>query len=865
MASEDEGHEAGADPGSLSRRSFLALSAAAAASVVLPGMDTAAAAAQGGCKPFLTPPDYLGIVPTTTQVLGFEAGRREMTTAQCYQYLDAVAAASDRVKVGVVGHSAAGREIRYAVIGRPEHVTNAGLEKVRQAHYEIADPSTPKSRVEHLADTTPAFLWVCGNIHGDEESGADAIVSLVYGLADRDDCVVNRILKDAVVVVIPVQNPDGRTLDFRRNYYAFDLNRDHFGRTQPETDGKIQLMRKYPPLVLTDHHEFSFYRAFFPPTDDPVYHEVTNRQIHDIYDVYGPAMAEEFERRGWNYFNQGYGYDFFSPIFTDTVTSFGFQGAGMTVEVYNGASIYRRWNQHHAVMWVTLATAAARSRKLHLDRHTASVEAVQQGRKGDLLPNRVYERDNRVRVEVPSTPVRHYFIRDDRPNSLAESQRLVRMLQRMDVEVHRLTRPLTVPDYRPHREERRRETLPAGTFWIPMAQRQKHWIQAAMNEETYVPINQAYGLTGFSLALLSGAATGWSGAVLDPHAKVAPPMPKPPAPKHHGRMPKIKILWVSENSFYSWQGTRWLQFLFDHEWGGIPYQIIDPKDVRNGALKGTDVLCFPSGGGPAMLERLGHKGQRALVDWVNGGGRYIGWRWGGAQIPWALGLSEARYGYPSIPLRDVLLRARLDPSSPLTRKAGSEAWFVYDYDVVMWKKPSGNALAAWFPKQQGGGIEVNGYPGGTRLLLGSGVVADEKVGRGRVITSGLDPNYRDETIGSRKILWNAVFGPDPDGRPAAAVTYDADEVARRIPHLVDDATMNALLVSVPPGEAGAARSVLASFGSRVHRVPTFDHEAVLFAVDNPHVQSLEQHPFAREIPGALERAGVETLGFRAPE
>src|SRR4029077_6671770 len=70
MASEDEEYEAGADSGSLSRRSFLALSGAAAASVVLPGMDIAAAAAQG-CKPFLTPPDYLGIVPTTTQVLGF--------------------------------------------------------------------------------------------------------------------------------------------------------------------------------------------------------------------------------------------------------------------------------------------------------------------------------------------------------------------------------------------------------------------------------------------------------------------------------------------------------------------------------------------------------------------------------------------------------------------------------------------------------------------------------------------------------------------------------------------------------------------------------------------------------------------------
>jgi hypothetical protein len=134
-----------------------------------------------------------------------------------------------------------------------------------------------------------------------------------------------------------------------------------------------------------------------------------------------------------------------------------------------------------------------------------------------------------------------------------------------------------------------------------------------------------------------------------------------------------------------------------------------------------------------------------------------------------------------------------------------------------------------------------------------------------VITSGLDPNYRDESVGSRKILWNAVFGPDPNRSAAAAVIYDANEVARRIPQLVDDATINALLVSVPPGDADAARSVLASFGSGVHRVPTFDHEAVLLAVDNPNVHSFEQHPFAREIPGALQGAGIEMLGFRAPE
>ncbi len=845
---------------SLSRRSFLALSVGAAAAVVVPGTD--ALAAQSECHPILTPPEYLGLVPSPADVLGFEAGRREVTTSECYTYLDAVAAASDRVKVGTLGASNAGRPIRYAVIGRPDHVTGAGLEAIRQAHLEIADPTTPQSRVDDLAATTPAFLWVTGNIHGDEESGADAIVSLLYDLADRDDCVVNRILRHTVVIVVPIQNPDGRERDIRRNGFAFDLNRDHFGRTQPETDGKLELMRRYPPLVLTDHHEFGYYRSFFPPTDDPVYHEVTDRTIHDIYEIYGPAIAKEFDRRKWQYFNQGYGYDFFSPIFTDTVTSLGFQGAGMTIEVYDGASIFKRWNHQLTVMWMTLATAAARSRRLHLDRHRASVEAVDQGRKGVLLPNRVFEPDNSVRVKVPRGPLRHYFIRADRPESFEESQRLVRALQRMDVDVHRLTAPLAVSDYHPHREHARAETLPAGTFWIPMAQRQKHWIQAAMNEDTYVPITRAYGLTGFSLALLSGAATGWSGAPVHPDAKLASPMPLPPAPTPPGPVPRIKIFEVS-GGFYAWQGTRWAQFLFERVWG-LPYERIDADDIRAGALDHADVLLVPAGGAPTALDRLGHKGQRALVDWVNGGGRYVGWRWGGSQLPWALGLSNARFGYPSTSIRDILVQVHLDRKSPLAAGVGKRVWMVHDGDLVMFEKPLG-AVVGWFPGRHEGDLEINGFPGGTRVLVGNGVIADELVGAGRVITSSLDPSYRAETIGARKILWNAIVGPDPAARARAPVAYDPAIVARRVTTLIDDAALTSVQVSVRPQDAASARHILASFGAKVRRLPTVDHEAVLFAIDDPEALGLEQHPFAREIPSALRRAGVTMLGFRTPE
>ena len=60
------------------------------------------------------------------------------------------------------------------------------------------------------------------------------------------DCAADRILDNAIVVLLPTQNPDGREADARRNAYGFDLNRDWFARTQPETDGKLQLLRQLP-------------------------------------------------------------------------------------------------------------------------------------------------------------------------------------------------------------------------------------------------------------------------------------------------------------------------------------------------------------------------------------------------------------------------------------------------------------------------------------------------------------------------------------------------------------------------------------------------------------------------------------------
>jgi hypothetical protein len=157
---------------------------------------------------------------------------------------------------GTAATSVQGRPIRYAVVGREDRMTPGALAKIRTNATALRDPTLTDEQAKELEAATPEILWVSANVHGDEESGADAALQVLYELADRNDCVVSTILDRAIVVVLPIQNPDGRELNTRRNAYGFDMNRDWFARTQPETDGKLQVVRQYPPMLYIDAHEF---------------------------------------------------------------------------------------------------------------------------------------------------------------------------------------------------------------------------------------------------------------------------------------------------------------------------------------------------------------------------------------------------------------------------------------------------------------------------------------------------------------------------------------------------------------------------------------------------------------------------------
>ena len=146
---------------------------------------------------------------------------------------------------------------------------------MRASAAKLMDPRTRAAEARAIAERDPAILWIAGNVHGGEESGTDASLKVLYELADRSDCAAQRILDNAIVVLLPTQNPDGREADTRQNAYGFDMNRDWFARTQPETDGKLEMVRRYPPVLFIDAHEMGgSNNYFFPPNADPIYHEI---------------------------------------------------------------------------------------------------------------------------------------------------------------------------------------------------------------------------------------------------------------------------------------------------------------------------------------------------------------------------------------------------------------------------------------------------------------------------------------------------------------------------------------------------------------------------------------------------------------
>jgi Zinc carboxypeptidase len=827
----------------------------------------AAPAAAAPCDPFGTP-TFRGEVPTPKQVIGIDLGERDVTTAESDAYVAAVDAASPRVISGTLAQkSVQGRDLDYAIVGHPDRVTPNGLARIRASAAQLMDPSTRPRDARAITRRDPAILWIAGNVHGGEESGTDASLRVLWELADRSDCAAEQILDNSIVVILPTQNPDGRELDTRRNAYGFDMNRDWFARTQPETEGKVELVRRYPPVLFIDAHEMGNQAGyFFPPNADPIYHEITGQAVDWINNLYGASMRAVFDARGIPYFNYDV-YDLFYQGYGDTVPATGFGAAGMTFEKTSGHPTDRRVFEQYLTQWTSLSAAATNKRSILEGWHEGWVEAERQGRRGELEPNEVFEPENEVQQEVPDIRVRHYFIRNDDPGKAREVQSLVRRLQRMDVRVRRLTRPLPVDDYKPYGRAERWEVLPAGTYVVSMEQRQKHWVQAMLNEDTYVPFPYFYDVTAWSGPLLFNVEGGYSGLRLEEmRTAPVPAQPDPGSAPLPPEQPEVALYSMSPQFTRGIESGGWLRYLLDR-WG-VQYREVSAEDIKAGALEGADVLLVPDGYAtldpdfpedPYGLGDLGPEGQAAIRTWVEEGGRYVGWL-DGAVLAAGVGISSATFESAEengISSPGALIRTTVARRSPLADGVGRSAYAFWDSRYVM--QANGAAAPVRFPAAAAGDFFVSGYADGAEALGGTAAVIDEPVGDGRTVAFGFEPNFRAFTDGTQRLLRNAMFGEQPaafeDAAAEPATIARAEARQLSAPH-------DPVRLVVAAGGERAAAAVLDARGLR-HRVVRTTGR-VSFTIANPGGASGDEIPWARDVEASLKARGVPVVMYQVP-
>ena len=207
---------------------------------------SAAAAAQG-----LVPnTSYDPAIPTLEAVTGHAPGAAITTPDDIGRYLQAlVKAAPDRTKLVQYATSWEGRPLHYLVVGSRERI--ARLDDIRRGVQTLAAGDGAADRL--IADL-PVIVWLIHGVHGNEISSSDAaLAEAYYLLAARGNADADLTMRDALVIIDPMQNPDGRQRFLtqnllgqgvgpdpnpqsaehdepwpggRVNHYLFDMNRD---------------------------------------------------------------------------------------------------------------------------------------------------------------------------------------------------------------------------------------------------------------------------------------------------------------------------------------------------------------------------------------------------------------------------------------------------------------------------------------------------------------------------------------------------------------------------------------------------------------------------------------------------------------
>ncbi len=438
-------------------------------------------------------------IPYHEDFLGHRLGEEPVRHHMMVEYIRQLASLSDRLTLETIGYTHERRPLLLVTVTSPEN--HARLDAIKAQHNALVVPGGE----DEITPDMPAVVWMGYGVHGAEASGMDSVVPTLYHLAAAQGPEIEEQLKNTVLLVKAIKNPDGHmrranwvirnqtnVLDTnpetrqhnspwpggRTNHYWFDLNRQWLLQTQPEAQAWMKKWHEWKPNLTLDYHEMGSNSTYY---FHPGVTSRTNPWVPDealeLINTYAAFPRNWMDSEGRLYFNNE-GYDNF------------YVGKGSTYPLVNGGIgvLY----EASAARANTVETInGLRSYRENIRKHyrtsLASVEAASNMR-GRLLSyqKRFYDQsldmanDDDLKayiVQAPEDPVR--------------MSKFIELMNNHRVKVHRVMRDVNVGN----------KSFRAGdAYVIPLDQAQYRFIKSVLEHRLEYGDKTFYDVSTWTLS-----------------------------------------------------------------------------------------------------------------------------------------------------------------------------------------------------------------------------------------------------------------------------------------------------------------------------------------------------------------------------